>query len=75
MNAGVSFWPRESAGAGHMGVLPSSVGPEPIVRLQSGGLKVGEVLWRARKDGATADESIDAAERSGFGERMIGSFV
>jgi hypothetical protein len=29
-----------------MGVLPSAVGPEPIVRLQSGGLKVGQVLAR-----------------------------
>jgi hypothetical protein len=29
-----------------MGVLPSSVGPEPIVRLQTGGLKVGQVLAR-----------------------------
>jgi hypothetical protein len=27
-----------------MGVLPSDVGPEPIVRLQCGGLKVGQVL-------------------------------
>jgi hypothetical protein len=30
----------------HMGILPSSIGPEPIVRLQSGGLKVGEVLLK-----------------------------
>ena len=29
-----------------MGVLPSAVGPEPVVRLQAGGLKVGEVLAR-----------------------------
>jgi hypothetical protein len=27
-----------------MGILPSAVGPEPIVRLQAGGLKVGQVL-------------------------------
>ena len=31
---------------GHMAILPSAVGPEPIVRLQAGGLKVGEVLCR-----------------------------
>ena len=34
-------WPPRAPAAGHMGVLPSAVGPEPIVRLQSGGLKVG----------------------------------
>jgi hypothetical protein len=44
--AGLSAWPAEAPPAGHMGVLPSAVGPEPIVRLQSGGLKVGEVLAR-----------------------------
>jgi hypothetical protein len=27
-----------------MGVLPSDVGPEPVVRLQAGGLRVGQVL-------------------------------
>jgi hypothetical protein len=27
-----------------MGILPSAVGPEPIIRLQAGGLKVGQVL-------------------------------
>jgi hypothetical protein len=30
--------------SGHMGILPSAIGPDPIVRLQSGGLKVGELL-------------------------------
>lgn len=44
--AGVPAWPPEPPAAGHMGVLPSAVGPEPIVRLQAGGLKVGELLAR-----------------------------
>ena len=42
--AGVPVWPAEAPRAGHMGILPSAVGPEPIVRLQAGGLKVGQVL-------------------------------
>jgi hypothetical protein len=41
---GLPAWPERAPAAGHMGVLPSAVGPEAIVRLQSGGLKVGEVL-------------------------------
>lgn len=45
-HAGVPVWPRQEPPAGHMGVLPSAIGPEPIVRLQAGGLKVGEVLAR-----------------------------
>jgi hypothetical protein len=36
--------PAVAPPAGHMGVLPSRLGPEPIVRLQTGGLKVGQVL-------------------------------
>jgi hypothetical protein len=40
----LNVWPLRAPGLGHMGVLPSAVGPEAIVRLQSGGLKAGEVL-------------------------------
>jgi hypothetical protein len=55
-SAGVSMWPAASPAPGHMGVLPSDVGPEPVVRLQSGGLKVGEALLRS----ATEDIGDDA---------------
>jgi hypothetical protein len=44
--AGVPAWPAEPPAPGHMGILPSDIGPEPVVRLQAGGLKVGEVLGR-----------------------------
>lgn len=53
--AGVPVWPVQEPAAGHMAVLPSAIGPEPIVRLQAGGLKVGEVLARGI-DRATAEE-------------------
>jgi hypothetical protein len=44
--SGVPVWPPHEPVAGHMAVLMSAVGPEPVVRLQAGGLKVGEVLAR-----------------------------
>jgi hypothetical protein len=44
--AGVPVWPEEEPHAGHMGVLPSAIGPEAVIRLQAGGLKVGELLAR-----------------------------
>lgn len=44
--AGVPVAPAAAPARGHMGVLPSAIGPEPVVRLQAGGLKVGEVLLR-----------------------------
>jgi hypothetical protein len=43
---GLAVWPPREPARGHMGILPAAIGPEPTLRLQSGGLKVGEVLWR-----------------------------
>ena len=41
---GVPTVPAVPPLAGHMGVLPSALGPEPVVRLQTGGLKVASLL-------------------------------
>jgi hypothetical protein len=43
----IPIWPEEAPKPGHMGILPSEVGPEATIRLQIGGLKVGEVLLRS----------------------------
>lgn len=48
---GVPVWPLLAPPRGHMGILPSAVGPEPVVRLQAAGLKVGEVLCRDEPGG------------------------
>jgi hypothetical protein len=40
----IPVWPEEAPKPGHMGILPSGIGPEATIRLQIGGLKVGEVL-------------------------------
>jgi hypothetical protein len=42
----IPICPAEEPKPGHMGILPSAVGPEPIIRLQTGGLKAAEVIWR-----------------------------
>jgi hypothetical protein len=41
----IDFFPKHVS-SGHMGVLPSAIGFDPIIRLQSGGLKVGEMLLK-----------------------------
>jgi hypothetical protein len=38
-----------------MAVLPSAVGPEPIVRLQAGGLRVAQVLLTPEEARAPID--------------------
>ncbi len=68
--AGVAYWPLSPPRPGHMGVLPSDVGPEPVVRLQSGGLKVGEILWRLRGRGLSRAEIERRAEETGYATRL-----
>ena len=70
MEHDVPVWPARPPIAGHMGILPSEVGPEPVVRLQSGGLKVGEVLWRARQSGFGPDQAVDLAVQSGYADAI-----
>lgn len=53
--ADVAVWPKEPPGPGHMGILPSALGPDPIVRLQAGGLKVGEILARGLQKASSDD--------------------
>jgi len=55
--AAVPYWPRSAPAPGHMAILPAAVGPEATVRLQAGGLKVGEVLLRAQDPRADVDRS------------------
>lgn len=75
LSQGLSVWPLDSPGPGRMGILLSDLGPEPAVRLQAGGLKVGELLARVRQ----ADDSpqgcnraIRAAVEAGFGSLLDG---
>jgi hypothetical protein len=71
---GVRFWPAESPPPGHQGIMLSSVGPEPVVRLQAGGLKVGEVMARSRMSEsggeASCNRAVAAAVASGFGQAL-----
>lgn len=43
---GLNVWPPREPSKGHMGVMLSDIGPEPIVRLQTGGLKAAEWVYR-----------------------------
>jgi hypothetical protein len=43
---GLAVWPPAPPGLGHMGILLSEIGPEPIVRLQAGGLRAAEWIRR-----------------------------
>lgn len=67
---GVLFWPARAPESGHMSILPSALGPEPVVRLQAGGLKVGEILAKQRQQGKPAAKTLDCLRASGFGSEI-----
>ena len=54
----IPYWPLAGVPPGHMGILPAAVGAEPVVRLQCGGLKVGEVLARGVVKPGDADAAF-----------------
>jgi hypothetical protein len=59
--AGVPYWPIQPPPPGHMAILLSALGPDPVVRLQAGGLKVGSVLLTPQAQRASFDlEFLDA---------------
>jgi hypothetical protein len=69
--AGVPFWPLKAPAPGHMGILPSAIGPAAIVKLQAGGLKVGQIMASVRSSHACRNGSngaVAAAVASGFGQ-------
>lgn len=43
---GLTVWPPREPEPGHMGVMLSDIGPEPIVKLQAGGLRAAEWIIR-----------------------------
>ena len=49
---GMDIWPLKAPSPGHMGILLSALGPEPVVRLQTGGLAAAERVMR----GGTASQ-------------------
>lgn len=50
---GLRMWPPEPPALGHMGILLPEIGPEPIVRLQTGGLRAAEWVWRGKQETRT----------------------
>jgi len=45
---GIFVWPPRAPRPGHMAILLSTLGPEPIIRLQTGGLRAAELVRRGR---------------------------
>lgn len=55
----------------HMGILPSDLGLVPMLRLQAGGLKVGELLARARLAGFSPQAAVESSVQAGYGQHLL----
>jgi hypothetical protein len=66
-NSGIQEWPLVAPAQEHMGVLPSDIGAELVMRLQAGELRVGEVLSRGRRQGHSPQSALASLQQSGFG--------
>jgi hypothetical protein len=68
---GVECYPKEPPETGHMGILLNVLGADPIIRLQAGGLKVGELLARYVAGlGTNAERGFKDSE--GYAESLAG---
>lgn len=63
--------PEKEPEAGHMGLMLPSIGVQPVVKLQAGGLKVGGIMARARQSGLKAQDCIKLVVEKGFGARIV----
>lgn len=59
--SGITCVPTSPPAPGHMGWSLSELGPKPVIDLHAAGLKVGELLTRARLDGLPPDEATASA--------------
>ena len=54
LNNGVECWPKNFAPVGYMSVGTDYIGPDPLIKLHTAGLKVGEHLACTHKEGKSA---------------------
>lgn len=53
----IPFFPRKKVGKSRMGMTLAELGPKPVIDLHCAGLKVGEIMARARLSGKNTDET------------------
>ncbi len=73
--AGITKHPARQVKSGFMTVTTDYCGPRPVIDLHAGGLKVGEILVRARKAGMTPRQAESAAAASGLGSLLPDAFA
>ena len=73
--SGIPFSPNEIRPVGYMTYESHVLGWEPVILLNSAGIKVGELAARARIAGASASDSINLTVDHGIGQDFRGGFM
>ena len=63
---GVPVWPPDAPAPGHMGILFPTMGPEAVIRLQAGGLRAAELVYRGGTAAATPDSVAELVRPTVF---------
>jgi len=71
--AKIPFYPKKRLGNSRMGMTFADLGPKPLIELNSAGLKVGELMARARLRGMTVDESKRLVLKHPFAQEITNS--
>jgi hypothetical protein len=69
-DVGINCFPRYDPGGGHSANTIGEILPAPVIELHTAGLKVGEIMARARLAGRSMREAELAALESGLGEDL-----
>ena len=68
--SGIRYRPEGFARPGYMSVTTGYLGPRPEIDLHTAGLKIGEIMARARLGGEGMSEAEEAGLRLGFAEAV-----
>ena len=73
--SGIRYFPTEIQPTGYMTYVTENLGWEPVILLNSAGLKVGELVAKARHKGLSIEDSIQASVDYGIGQDFDGGFM
>jgi hypothetical protein len=73
--SGLTYYPETILGFGYQTYGTENLGYEPVIQLNTCGLKVGELAAKARLTGKTVEETIKQTIDHGIGQDFEGGFL
>lgn len=74
-DSGINYYPKDIQPTGYLTYSTERLGWEPVITLNAAGLKVGELVAKARSSGLSLADSIKASVDYGIGQDFEGGFM